>query len=356
MSIPPIIPLQVNRVWRSYTGGANLDRLAGNKDGGDTHFPEDWLLSTTRAVNPGRDDPPESGESAAVIWNRVLPLSQLLRQYPETMLGAEHVAKHGMQPGFLLKLLDSAVRLHIQCHPTREFSRKRLNANAGKAEGYFILATREHTTPYIYLGFQRPPGREEFKQAILSQDTKAILACFDPVPIKSGDVFFVPGGVPHAIGAGVLMVEIMEDTDYAVRIEFECAGYRLPEASRFMGRDVEFALDMFTFTRHSPERLRNELFVLPQTVEQQPGGELTALFHPGNNDCFQLNKLTVRESFVFRQDTFHALAVTRGTGRIVAGTCAHALQPGARFFLPADAREFTLTADSNPLEAVLATR
>lgn len=356
MQLPHIIPLQVNRVWRSYTGGANLDRLAGKPDGSDTHFPEDWLLSTTRAVNPGRNDSPEAGESAAVIGDRVLPLSQLLRQYPEPMLGAEHVANHGQKPGFLLKFLDSAVRLHIQCHPTREFSRKRLNADAGKAEGYFILATRENVAPYIYLGFQRPPDREVFKQAILRQDTEAILACFDPVPIKPGDVFLVPGGVPHAIGAGVLMVEIMENTDFAVRIEFECAGYRLPEASRFMGRDVDFALDMFAFTRHSPERLRNELFVIPQPIEQQPGGELTALFHPGNNNCFQLKRLTVRERFVFRQNAFHALAVTRGTGRIVSGTCAYPLRPGARFFLPAAAREFTLTADSEPLEAVLATR
>ena len=47
-----------------------------------------------------------------------------------------------------------------------------------------------------------------------------MLACFEKISIKPGDVFMVPGGMPNATGEGVFMVEIMEPTDFAVRIEF----------------------------------------------------------------------------------------------------------------------------------------
>ena len=148
----------------------------------------------------------------------------------------------------LVKYLDAAVRLPFQVHPTVDFSRRRLNSENGKTEAYYILNTRpEVTEPFIYLGFQRPPGREELRRMIVEQDIPAMERCFDRIPVKPGDVFVVPGGLPHAIGGGVLMVEVMEPTDFVARIEFQVAGRTIPESARFMGRDVDFALDMFSF-------------------------------------------------------------------------------------------------------------
>ena len=148
----------------------------------------------------------------------------------------------------MLKFLDSAIRLHIQCHPTIPFAQKHLNSNSGKTEAYVILSIRDEVKePYIYMGFQNPPAKEDFKRMIEEQDTDAILSCFEKIPIKPGDVFMVPGGMPHAIGEGVFMIEIMEPTDFAVRIEFERGGYVLPEESRFMNRGIDFALSMFNF-------------------------------------------------------------------------------------------------------------
>ncbi len=62
----------------------------------------------------------------------------------------------------LVKFLDSSIRLHFQAHPTREFSQQYLNSNSGKAEAYYILKVREGIdNPYIYLGFQHPPKKED---------------------------------------------------------------------------------------------------------------------------------------------------------------------------------------------------
>ncbi len=78
-----------------------------------------------------------------------------------------------------------------------------LDAESGKTEAYYILSTRpEVTEPYIYLGFQHPPTREELRQMIVEQDIAAMERCFEKIPVKPGDVYVVPGGLPHAIGGG----------------------------------------------------------------------------------------------------------------------------------------------------------
>ena len=57
--------LAPNRVWRTYLGGATLDAIYGKPAPADSHFPEDWILSTTRAVNAGRESV-EEGVSRVV--------------------------------------------------------------------------------------------------------------------------------------------------------------------------------------------------------------------------------------------------------------------------------------------------
>lgn len=100
-----------------------------------------------------------------------------------------------------MKYLDSAVRLPFQVHPTPEFSARYLNTASGKTEAYYILSTRpEEAEPFIYLGFQRPPSREELRRIIVEQNIAALERCFDKIPVRLGDVYLVPGGLPHAIG------------------------------------------------------------------------------------------------------------------------------------------------------------
>ena len=238
MILEPCYRLAPNRVWRTYPGGRTLDEIEGVAKPADTHFPEDWLLSTTAARNVGREKFPDEGISRVVTSSGELPLTELAARFPEELFGKAHREKFGNSAGFLLKYLDSAIRLHMQCHPSVPFARRFLNSPFGKTEGYFILAIRPECEGYIYLGFQRTPEYGAFKRAVETQDTEAILAGFDRIPIKPGDCFYVPGGIPHAIGEGVFMVEMMEPTDFAVRIEFERGGYRLPESARARSSDA----------------------------------------------------------------------------------------------------------------------
>jgi mannose-6-phosphate isomerase len=99
--------------------------MEGREDPVDAHFPEDWIGSTTRAVNKGRENLVEEGLSKITVAGETLTLKALFEKYPNALLGAGHVEKYGTNTQFLLKFLDSAIRLHIQCHPTIPFAQKK---------------------------------------------------------------------------------------------------------------------------------------------------------------------------------------------------------------------------------------
>lgn len=354
MKVPSLIELPANRVWRTYPGGQTLDRMEGKAEPTDDHFPEDWIGSTTRAVNIGREHLIHEGLATVNIDGEPLFLKALCESYGEEMLGADHIAKYGATTYFLLKFLDSAIRLHIQCHPTIPFAKKFLNSNSGKTEAYVILGFREDVTdPYIYMGFQHPPTPEEFKRIIEEQDIDAMLACFDKIPINVGDVFLVPGGMPHAIGEGVFMIELMEPTDLVARIEFERGGYVLPEASRFMNRGIDFALTMFDYTPISETQIRDRFFCNPEPIAEQGGSVESVLIDAKRTPCFRLNRLHVEGSYSKTSDSFYIAIVTSGEGRVTSEGATIDLKEGSRFFVPARTGEVVFESDGE-MDVVIA--
>jgi len=335
MELQQILFLKPNRVWRTYLGGRLLDEMEGKPQPTDGHFPEDWIASTTRAINKGREHFGREGLSSVEVEGREWLLSELFARFPNETLGPDHVRAFGPTSQFLFKLLDASVRLQIQCHPTIDFAKAHLNSRSGKTEAYVILKTREDVAqPFIYLGFQRPPDPKEFRRAIVEQDIPFILSCFDQIPVRAGDVFVVPGGVPHAIGAGVFMIEIMEPTDLVARIEFECGGYVLPEAARFMGRDVDFGLSMFQFEAASPGEVRRRFFQSPSLARQDAGGAQYTLIGERATPCFRVERIEVHGIFEMKKNSFCGAIVTSGAGRVRAGAFARDIKSGDRFVIP----------------------
>ena len=110
-----------------------LDRMEGRAEPADGTFPEDWIGSTVRAINPNRDAKNE-GLAHVVFSGGEAVLADLVAADPEYFLGAAHVKRFGLNPMVLVKYLDSAVRLPFQVHPTVEFSRQHLNAASCKTE------------------------------------------------------------------------------------------------------------------------------------------------------------------------------------------------------------------------------
>lgn len=369
-----LIRLPANRVWRTYPGGRTLDGLAGAAAPVDSHFAEDWIASTTKATNPpgtpayagpggsagavdgpganagGGEQPAASGSKAeapgisqVVVGHEAVTrdFAQLLASDPEYFLGAAHGAKYGAQPQVLVKFLDSGTRLHFQVHPTREFAQRVLGAPSGKTEAYHVLAVRDgaasgEATGYIYVGFQRPPTKDQLREYIATQDLAAIERCFDKIPVKPGDTFIIPGGTPHALGAGVFMVEIQEPSDLVVRFEFERAGYVLPEASRFMNRGLDFALTVFNFAPLTAGDLLHRVRCTPRRRRALgPSSYQDELIGPNQTDCFRVYKSHL-DAPVLKDETSAVIAiVTAGSVMIEVGGETHRLRTFDKFFLPA---------------------
>lgn len=355
--IPNILFFPPNRVWRTYLGGKTLDTLEGRPWPKDSHFPEDWIGSTTRAVNPDRPDVSDEGLSSISLQGERVLFRDLVARDPGKMVGEDHYRRYGASTGFLLKLLDSAVRLHIQCHPTVAFAKEHLGSDSGKTEAYVILETRaEVARPYIYLGFQKPPTPRELRRAIEEQDIAALESFFEPIPVQRGDVFMVPGGLPHAIGEGIFMIEIMEPTDFVVRIEYERGGYRLPQEARFMGRDVAFALSMMSLKRISRQQVQKDLFCAPRRLKTYGrDGYEDLLIGTDKTECFGVKKLTVTGQIQKEERSFYLGIVSRGRGEVLDETKkVWPLKQYDRFFVPFSTRELAFRA-TEPMEIYLFT-
>ncbi|MDI1337556.1 MAG: class I mannose-6-phosphate isomerase [Lacunisphaera sp.] len=345
-----ILRLPPNRVWRTYSGGLMLDRMAGLAAPADSTFPEDWLGSTTRAINPNREHLTE-GLSRVVFSGGEAVLADLVAADAEYFLGAAHVARFGTNPMVLVKYLDSAVRLPLQVHPTVDFSRRHLNAESGKTETYYILSTRpEVTEPFIYLGFQHPPTRAELRRQIVEQDIAAMEKCFEKIPVQPGDVYVVPGGLPHAIGGGVLMVEVMEPTDFVARVEFTVAGRVIPEPARFMGRDVEFALDMFSFEPLPIAAVQSRWRCQPRILEKTPALHREALVDARLTDRFNVLRSVVTGRSEWQAKGFTILLVVEGSCSIATAQETVELRQFDRIVVPHGLKQLEITA---PDRAVL---
>ena len=90
MKLETCYRLAPNRVWRTYLGGRTLDRIAGVRNPEDSHFPEDWLLSTTAAHNIGREKFPGEGISRVITSTGEVFLTELAERFPEELFGRAH--------------------------------------------------------------------------------------------------------------------------------------------------------------------------------------------------------------------------------------------------------------------------
>lgn len=354
--VPLILELPANRVRRNYRGGRMLDRLEGRRDLADSDKPEDWIASTVAARNPGLATVENEGLSTVVgADGRVTLLRNLFETYSNIYLGTTHIAAFGNELGFLVKLLDSAMRLHVQAHPTAAFARQHLSSRWGKLETYVILGVRpECNDPCIRLGFQHSVGPREWQRIVMEQDIAAMDACFEPVPVKAGDVWVVPGGVPHAIGDGLLLIEILEPTDLVVRCEFEREGIVVPPEARFMQRDPEFALRIFDHTEYTVAQITERCRVTTEQIFESRELTNTRLVGPRETKCFEVERYVVHSGCSVRTPSQVLVAVvTAGAGTVAVGDERIDVRRGSRFVVAAAAESLACSPDTDgPVEIV----
>ena len=163
---------------------------------------ESWELSAM----PGRESVVADGDDAG------LTLTELVSRYGADLVGEDVYRRYGDQFPLLIKFIDAKRDLSIQVHPGEEQAR-RLHDCMGKNEMWYILDSDDGAV--IRTGFNRVMSPEEYDRRV---GEGTILEVMNETSSCAGDVYFIPAGQIHAIGAGNLLVEIQQSSDVTYRV------------------------------------------------------------------------------------------------------------------------------------------
>ena len=349
----PALPLAPNPVWRSYLGGRALRAFRGQPDTRDDHFPEDWLASTVTARNGSYGQGGDEGISR-VQWNgRKVTVDELLNTEEDGIWGGRsRIKARAPGLGVLIKLLDAAQRLQVQAHPDSQFVRTHLSGTSGKAECWYILSTRGPAA--VYLGFQRPPERAEWKRLLQEQDVAGMLACFDPIRVQAGDCLVVPPGVPHAIGAGIFMIELQQPSDWVVRCEARSGDVVLPEAQRYMGLTLDACLEIFDYQAYTLAAVREHFQQSPQSLTRTPAFAEEEIIGRRFQGFFRLRRLRGTGPARWQGDEIVVMIITKGEGSLCSGRNEQPVRHGETWLLPGCVPEWRWEAQTGDWEVLLA--
>lgn len=309
-----------NRVGRVYSGGKLFNGFFGDEEK-DGFFPEEWIASSVKAINKEMSS---EKEGVSRVKDSGIYFDELLKKYPALMLGSSQKMR------ILVKILDSAVRLPAQAHPDKAFSRKHFNSEYGKTESWIVLDTRPDAK--IYFGFKDGVEKNEFSKAIDASESQknAMEKLMEFRVPKVGDVFLVPAKTVHAIGAGCLILEVQEPTDFTIQPEHWCDNYKLNETEMYMGLSKEEALECFEFKKAPDTKL------IPETIIENNGVKVEKIVKESDTDCFIINRIILREGryYLNIKDSYGVYIVTDGYGKLQSEDYVKELKKGDYFFMP----------------------
>jgi mannose-6-phosphate isomerase len=287
-----------NQPPRFYRGGAKIAAFRGLPAEGGDHRPEDWVGSATAVFGTAADGLTR------------LPGGRLLRDAisddPQGYLGPEQVERHGSSLALLVKLLDAGQRLPVHCHPSDAFARQHLASAWGKTEAWIVIDAAPGSE--VCLGFREEVPAGTLASWVDSQ-SPALLAALNRVPVRTGDAILVPAGLPHAIGAGVFIVELQEPTDFSVLLEWESFPID-GRAEAHLGLGFGLALDCVDRSAWSAGQL-GALRGPGRAAQPEP---VTSVFPPAADPYFAAQRIRPGPGTVALEAGFALLVVLDGPG------------------------------------------
>lgn len=326
-----------NRVYRIYLGGKPYREIFndGYDDGTDNMFPEEWVASKVKAINPKYFG---ARDGVSVVKGTDIFFDDLLRDYPEELLG-------GRKYDCLVKFLDSAIRLPFQVHPTKEFSRKYFHSEYGKTEAWLVVAARPGAK--LYFGFKDKIAKEELAALEERSETERDImgGLLQGVDVKPGDLWLIRAGLIHAIGAGCTIIEVQEPTDFTIQPERWCGNYHISYEEEYIGLTKDTALDAVNYDIYGAAA-QAYARVVPRTAIDTPTYKKEVLISYEDTPCFGENRHTLQDGGSFVMDYAPSVYICLEGEAVITGEgYERPIRRGDYFYLPYAAEgKFTVTA------------
>ncbi len=190
-------PILKERIW----GGEKL-RTQFNKPSTLSNIGESWELSDVQG-------------DVSVVSNGKLAgksLAELIEEHTDALLGQKVYEAFGNTFPLLIKIIDAKEPLSIQLHPHDTLAKERHNS-FGKTEMWYIMHAEPNAE--LVVGFKKDSNQSEYLHHL---GQKSLMDILKADKVEKGDVYFIPTGRVHAIGAGVLLAEIQQTSDITYRI------------------------------------------------------------------------------------------------------------------------------------------
>ena len=228
----------------------------------------------------------------------------------------------------LIKLIDAKQNLSVQVHPDNDYA-MRVEGEYGKTEMWYVVDC-EPGAGLLY-GFKHEISKEEFRRRI---EDNTLLEVTNRVEVHPGDVFFIEAGTLHAIGEGILIAEIQQNSNTTYRV-YDYG--RVGADGKPRQLHIEKAIDV---TRLAPAtRPCGRPQAKPEAFD---GGSVLPL---ASCDYFTVKEMEVTSHAALMADekSFHSLLLLDGSLTLSMGGEKLEMKKGASVFVPAGSGDYTLT-------------
>ncbi len=223
-------------------------------------------------------------------------LTDVLKQHPE-FLGLK--VKNGELP-ILVKFIDAKQDLSVQVHPDDEYARKNEHQN-GKTEMWYVIDADEGAN--LIYGFQHKVTDDILRNAV---ETGTLDKHLQKVSVHKGDIFYVPAGTVHGIGAGILLAEIQESSNVTYRV------YDYDRVDK-NGKKRELHFDKAVHVMNMD--MAPDVKQMPRIIKHYPGCSRELLCR-----CkyFEVERIQVTKAFSFSvlEESFQVIMCLEGEGQI----------------------------------------
>ena len=289
----------------------------------DKLYGESWDLSSVKG-------------DISVVANGMLKgnnLEEIIEVYMGELVGEKHFERFGLEFPLLIKYLDCNDKLSVQVHPDDSLAEER-HQSYGKTEAWYVADCKEGAA--IYLGFKDLTiTREEYIAAVSESRLADLL---NRVEVKKGDVFYIPAGTVHALGAGIQVVEVQQTSDVTYRIY----DWDRVDASG-KGRELHTALAVDAIDFEADADLLHKQYNL------QRGGEAKVIDSPYFTMVMQdvASKRVIDRSML---DSFIIYICLSGSVRLTANGAEESLAMGELVLIPAEVDEIYFEGDAQLME------